>query len=226
MEKRHFKVVKDNKVKKVVGSLAIALGIVLPVSCTVAKDEPVEAITVDQSVQVKTISEAEDALVLAWAYETSDKIDTLKEEDYRSYMECYTTYQSEAEQDLSQIYLKYYSYLEYKEMDDPVELMGNVVESTHQKFRSAAYNYNTDLSKEYKFENSIYAEGIIKPEDELVAETSQECVYYLPLDRAISEERLSNEYSIGNLPAGTIIENGQVYVSIETIRKEKNKTLN
>lgn len=225
MEKRHFKVVKDNKIKKVVGSLAIALGIVLPVSCTVAKEEPAEVTKIEQSVQGKNISEAEDVLVFAWADETSAKIDALKEENYLSYMESFTTYQSEAEQDLAQIYLKYYSYLEYKEMDEPAELMGNVVESTYKKFRSAAYNYNSDISEEYKFENSIYAEGIVKIEDELIAETSKECIYYLPLNRVISEERLSNEYSISNLPDGSIIENGQVYVSIETIRNEKNKSL-
>ena len=220
MSKKNFKIVKNNSFKKVVGSLALALGMVFPVGCSITKEEPSRSI-VSEVKQGKKITEADDTLILAWASETADKIDSLESSNYPKFMQCYTTYHCDEEQNFTEMFLSYYSYLDYKEMDEPAELMGDVVNSTYQKYKASAVAYNSGLSEEYQFENSIFAEGIVKLEDEMMAENSEECVYYLPLNRAIAEGRISDKYSIENLPEGSIIENNQLYVSSETIRKEK-----
>ena len=220
--KKNYELIKKNFTRKAVGtSLAVALGITGLVACSNKEDK----VTNDIPETVATIEEADDALIFAWANEEQAEIDQVLYEhpDYIAYG--YEVHRDQGRRDFQEIYSTYHSYLEYKEIDEPVELMGNVIENTYQDFRDAAKRYSEDLYDKNAFEKSIYAEGIVLTEDKETFESALECPFYLPLDRALTEERIEGKFTLSNLPEGSIIVDGKVYVSNETLTKNKSQSL-
>lgn len=217
-------------------AVLISLGVVHAVNKNAADETPYVA-----TQQVNTVASASDLILNAWA---NYAIGLVTEAGYNSE---YEYVQSVAEDLKSNYYnkamLAYYNYIDQKESDLPVELIGNASTNNHNEFRRDCYLLDEALEESFfsyaTFDESPYADAVVYDSNgnlvtdgailgecydsngNLLLSGSEYKVYIKALDVP------GNDYSMTNLPEDAVFYDNVIYVSdshLNDFSVDNNKT--
>ncbi len=217
-------------------AVLISLGVVHAMNKNTTDNQPYVSVE-----QVNTVASANDLILNAWA---NYAIGLVTEAGYNSE---YEYVQSVADNLKNEFYnkamLAYYNYIDQKESDLPVELIGNASTNNHNEFRRDCYLLDEALEESFfnyaTFDDSPYADAVVYDSNgnlvtdgailgecydsngNLLLPGSEYTVYIKALDVP------GNDYSITNLPEDAVFYNNVIYVAEDHLNDfsvENNKT--
>lgn len=163
-------------------------------------------------VQTVNLSDAEIPIVLKWAdYAMGEYRDDVEASEYSEYLGY--QYDELYQNSFAPMYSSYENYYELEASGLPEEMIGNSKTNYLGKVRSYAMDINDEVSSRYQFENTVFANAIVKDTGDLSHASDVEIL--IPLDGL-----KGTEYSIGNLPDDAVIHEGEVYISADHIYKD------
>lgn len=188
--------------------------------------EPKAPVAVEQ--HMTNITEADDIVLVSWAQYAMGKITDAANGSPHEYVS--TQRENLYTSSFMPVMMNYYNYVDQLDSGLPQEIVGDLTKQYHDNFRRAVYSFNeavvSSLFPDCSFESSPYADAVVlginnsqlnsgtrngeKIDDNGTVIIYNDDDYNLYIQ---ASDVPNNEFSVGNLPAGSTIYNNEVYVS-------------
>lgn len=218
--------------KKMVGRLtagAMAVLFALGVFKALLKKDVVKEPVAIVEQHLNTIDSADDLVLVSWANYAMGLISDKAEASPYDYAK---TQRENLYSDFSTVMINYYNYVDQIESGLPLEFTSSLIDKYHSAFRSAVTVYNeaiaNSLYPEAVFSETPYADAtllnengesfkngnvsgeLVDNENNVVLLDDDDTRYKVYVQ---ASDVKNNNYSLDNLPDGSLVYNGEVYVS-------------
>lgn len=185
--------------------------------------------TSEPEIHLNSVASADDLVLFSWANYAMGKIaDSVSDSPYDAAQEQKDNLYS----DFSNMMINYYNYVDQIESGLPYDITANLIDKYHDEFRDAASQYNdailNSMFANVSFSSTPYADATVLDETggtfnkgEALGEVVDSGNNVVLVDYKDAPYKIyvqasdvkDGDYSIDNLPEGSVVYNGEVYVT-------------